>query len=252
MPALVSREILDVRVDATNYREATRKIVDWGAEGRSCYVCLATVNNIMQARESVEYRRVMREAALVTSDGMPLVWILRWLGVAAATRVYGPDLTPLVLKAAADAGIPVGFYGASPAVLARLLAVVARRFPTLKVAYSFAPPFRDLTPQEDALIVDALRASGVRILFVGLGSPKQDRWMHTHQGSIQAVMLSVGAAFDFLAGTKPQAPRWMQRGGLEWLFRLLAEPRRLSRRYLSQNPKFVVLALRQLLRRPQT
>src|SRR5713226_577255 len=132
-----SREILNVRVDATSYTEATRQIVDWAIEGRSCYVCLGAVNNIMEARDSVDYRRVMREAALVTSDGMPLVWILRRLGVVAATRVYGPDLTPLVLQGAAEAGIPVGFYGASPVVLARLLEVVAERFPALKVAYSF-------------------------------------------------------------------------------------------------------------------
>src|SRR5712692_6182693 len=128
---LASREILDVRVNATSYAEATRQIVDWAIEGRSCYVCLASVNNIMEARDSAHYRAVMREAALVTSDGMPLVWLLRRLGIPGATRVYGPDLTPLVLEAAATEGIPVGFLGGSPAVLDRLLGVVAERFPAL-------------------------------------------------------------------------------------------------------------------------
>src|SRR5258708_6849499 len=122
--SLASREILGVRVDATNYRDATRQVIDWAREAHSCYVCVASVNNIMEARDSVEYRTVMREAALVTADGMPLVWMLRRLGVDRATRVYGPDLTPLVLEAAAAAGIPVGFYGGGSAALARLLAVV--------------------------------------------------------------------------------------------------------------------------------
>jgi N-acetylglucosaminyldiphosphoundecaprenol N-acetyl-beta-D-mannosaminyltransferase len=247
-PVLLSRQILDVRVDATSYPQATRQIIDWAREGRSCYVCLATVNNIMEARDSAEYRAVMRDAALATADGMPLVWALRRLGIPGATRVYGPDLTPLVLEAAADAGIPVGFFGGSPPVLERLLDVATQRFPALKIAYSCAPPFRPLTPSEDAEISTAIQAAGVRILFVGLGSPKQDRWMHAHQGSIPAVMLGVGAAFDFLAGTKPQAPRWMQRNGMEWVFRLIAEPRRLWRRYFRQNPRFCLLAIVQLLR----
>jgi N-acetylglucosaminyldiphosphoundecaprenol N-acetyl-beta-D-mannosaminyltransferase len=126
--------------------------------------------------------------------------------------------------------------------------VAAARFPDLRITYAYAPPFRSLTPEEDDEVVRAIRKAGVRILFVGLGSPKQDRWMHAHHGRIAAVMLGVGAAFDFLAGTKPQAPRWMQARGLEWLFRLCTEPRRLWRRYVSQNPRFAFLALTQLIR----
>ena len=173
--------------------------------------------------------------------------MLRGLGCRSATRVYGPDLTPLVLQAAADAGIPVGFYGGTDAVLARLVALMRRRFPRLQVAYAEAPLFRTLSREEDARTVDSMNRAGVRILFVGLGTPKQDRWMHAHKDRVQAVMLGVGAAFDFLAGEKPQAPRWMQSSGLEWAFRLATEPRRLGRRYLTQNPKFVFLALAQLL-----
>ena len=237
-----------MRVDATNYAEATERILAWAGEGRSCYACVAAVNNIMEARASREYQTVMREAALVTSDGMPLVWALRALGVRDATRVYGPDLMPGVLESAARHGVPVGFYGGSKAVLNALLRKTAIRFPGLRVAYAWSPPFRALAPEEDAAQVQAMNDAGVRILFVGLGSPKQDRWMHAHQCNIHAVMLGVGAAFDFLAGAKPQAPRWMQRSGLEWLFRLSTEPLRLGPRYLSQNPRFAVLALAQLLR----
>jgi N-acetylglucosaminyldiphosphoundecaprenol N-acetyl-beta-D-mannosaminyltransferase len=243
-----SRHILNVRVDATTYADATARVIAWAQETRSCYVCLATVNSIMEAHGSREYQRVMREADLVTSDGMPLVWLLRGLGVAGASRVYGPDLTITVLAAAAGRGIPVGFYGGSEPVLARLVDEVQRRYPHLKIAYACAPPFRALTETEDHQTTRAIEASGARILFVGLGGAKQDYWMHMHHRRIHCVMLGVGAAFDFIAGTKPQAPRWMRHSGLEWVFRLATEPRRLWRRYLSRNPHFAVLALAQLAR----
>jgi len=242
------RTILGVRVHATTYQDATQRIVDWAREKHSGYVCCAAVNNIMEARRSSEYQAVMDQADLVTSDGMPLVWMLRCLGARSATRVYGPDLVPLVLKAAADAGIPVGFYGGTAPLLMNLVALIKFRFTRLQVAYAEAPPFRTLTPEEDRRTTLAIRDAGVRILFVGLGSPKQDCWMHAHKDCVQAVMLGVGAAFDFLAGAKPQAPRWMQSSGLEWVFRLATEPRRLWRRYLTQNPRFVILALAQILR----
>ena len=243
-----SREILHVRVDATTCADATARVLAWARKRRSCYVCLATVNNIMEARTWREYQRVMRQADLVTSDGMPLVWLLRWLGVPHAERVYGPDLVPLVLADAAKQGVPVGFYGGLPSTLPNLLRSFTTRFPQLNVGYAWAPPFRALSRDEDQKAVQAINDAGVRILFVGIGSPKQDYWMHAHKGCVNAVMLGVGAAFDFLAGTKPQAPRWMQRSGLEWLFRLCTEPRRLWRRYLSQNPRFAILALTQLVR----
>ena len=243
------RAILRVRIDATSYADATERVLDWARRGESRYVCCAAVNNIMEARKSADYRTVMDQADLVTSDGMPLVWMLRWLGAHPATRVYGPDLTNTLLEAAGDAGIPVGFYGGTQAVLDRLVSVAKRRYPRLEVAYAEAPPFREATPEEDRRTMRAIEDAGVRILFIGLGSPKQDRWMHAHKDRVRGVMLGVGAAFDFLAGAKPQAPGWMQASGLEWMFRLASEPRRLWRRYLTQNPKFVVLAATQLLLR---
>ncbi len=243
-----SRYILNVRVDATTYADATARVIAWAQEARSSYVCLATVNAIMEAHGSGEYQRVMREADLVTSDGMPLVWLLRGLGVAGASRVYGPDLTIAVLCAAAEHGIPVGFYGASEPVLARLVETVQQRFPDLRIGYAYSPPFRALTADEDEEATRAIEDSGARILFVGLGGAKQDCWMHAHHGRIRCTMLGVGAAFDFIAGTKPQAPRWMQQSGLEWIFRLGTEPRRLWRRYLPRNPHFAILALAQLAR----
>ena len=245
---LESRRILGVRVDATSYSDATHGILEWASQRRSCYVCLGTVNHIMEARESPQFRAVMERADLVTADGMPLVWLLRRLGIPRAPRVYGPDLMIALLGAAAAAGVPVGFYGGSDAVLERLLERAEQRWPHLNIAFAEAPPFRPPTFDEDQRTVREINQSGARILFVGLGTPKQDRWMYEHRGRLQAVMLGVGAAFDFFTGAKPQAPRWMQRRGLEWLFRLAAEPGRLSRRYLRQNPRFAILAIAQLLR----
>jgi N-acetylglucosaminyldiphosphoundecaprenol N-acetyl-beta-D-mannosaminyltransferase len=246
---MIFRHILGMRVDATSYPEAAQRITGWARAAESRYVCVATVNNVMEACDSPEFRRIMNEADLVTPDGMPLVWGLRRLGVPHASRVYGPDLTPVVLGAAEQAGLPVGFYGSTPEVLGKLKDALGRRFPRLIAPYWFAPPFRPLTEQEDAAIVQAIRRSQVRILFVGLSTPKQERWMASHRGRLPAVMIGVGAAFDFLAGTKRQAPGWMQASGLEWLFRLASEPRRLWRRYLKHNPRFAVLFARQLLAR---
>ncbi len=241
------RFIIGAKVHRTSYDHTSGLVLEWAVQRSSRYVCVATVFNVMQAYDSASFRRATNEADLVTPDGMPLVWGLKLLGCPDATRVYGPDLTPIVLRMASENNLPVGLYGGSPAVLERLQEVIANRFPTLQVVFALSPPFRPLTPDEDEEIVASINRSGARILFIGLGTPKQDYWMAEHRGRVQAVMLGVGAAFDFLAGAKPQAPRWMMRAGLEWLFRLATEPRRLWKRYLRDNPRFVVLFTLQLL-----
>jgi N-acetylglucosaminyldiphosphoundecaprenol N-acetyl-beta-D-mannosaminyltransferase len=239
--------IVGMKVSSTDYAHASGAVQKWAQHGASKYVCVASVNNVMEAYDSAEFQRVMNQADLVTPDGIPVVWGLRLLGHKDASRVYGPDLTPILLRMAAETGLPVGFYGGAPEVLKRLLEVVAKRFPAVHVAYSFSPPFRPLTPEEDEQVTDAINAAGVRILFIGLNTPKQDYWMAAHKGRVQAVMIGVGAAFDYLAGSKRQAPRWMMPLGLEWLFRLSTEPRRLWKRYLKHNPRYVVLLALQLL-----
>ena len=246
---LESRSILGMRVDATSCHDAARRILAWAGRGESRYVCAASVNNVMEAYDADEFRSIMNEADLVTPDGMPLVWGLRALGVGYAKRVYGPDLTPAVLAGAERGRLPVGFYGGSEENLRRLLEVLRNRFPGLRTVYSFAPPFRPVTAAEDDRIAGEIRASGCRLLFVGLSTPKQERWMAAHRGRIGAVMLGVGAAFDFLAGVKRQAPPWLRETGLEWLFRLATEPRRLWRRYLKHNPRFAALFVCELLER---
>jgi len=239
--------ILGTRVDPTSYHEATAVIADWAAHNLSKYVCVATVSQVMEGHDEPAFQAVMNEADLVTPDGMPLVWGLRLLGCKGATRVYGPDLTPIVLARAAADGLPVGFYGGSPEVLKQFVQVMTARFAELQIVYAYSPPFRALTPEEDHRIVREINSSGARILFVAIGNPRQELWMAAHRGKVQGVMLGVGAAFDFLAGAKPQAPRWMMRIGTEWIFRLVTEPRRLWKRYLKHNPRFVLLFLLQLL-----
>jgi N-acetylglucosaminyldiphosphoundecaprenol N-acetyl-beta-D-mannosaminyltransferase len=241
------RFIVGSRVHGTSYAHATSLVQTWASQNLSRYVCVATVNNVMEAWDSPQFMAVTNNADLVTPDGMPLVWGLRLLGHPGASRVYGPDLTPIVLQMAMENGIPVGFYGGSQAVLDRLQSVIRERFPKIRIAYAYSPPFRPLTEEEDTEVIQAINNSGARILFIGLNTPKQDYWMAAHRGKVRAVMLGVGAAFDFLAGTKSQAPRWMMKCGLEWLFRLVTEPRRLWKRYLKHNPRFVMLFGLQLL-----
>jgi len=239
--------VLGMRVDATSLKDATHRALAWSKAGESRYVCVANVHMVMEAYDAPDFRRIVNAADLVTPDGMPLVWMLRRLGFPEQERVAGPDLTLRICEAASQEGVPVGFYGGTPEVLESLVTNLKRKYPTLKIAYAYSPPFRPLTPEEDTQVVEEINSSGTRILFVGLGCPKQERWMAAHKGRVQAVMIGVGAAFDFHAGRLPQAPAWMQRAGLEWLFRLLTEPRRLWRRYAKHNPRFVILALMQLL-----
>jgi N-acetylglucosaminyldiphosphoundecaprenol N-acetyl-beta-D-mannosaminyltransferase len=245
---VVATLVLGTRVDATTYADASRRILEWARSTESRYVCVASVNNVMVAREDPTFLGTMNDADLVTPDGMPLVWALRWLGIPTATRVRGTDLMIAVLGRAAEAGIPVGVYGGNPRTLERLIDRLRTAWPALDLAYVHSPPFRPLTPEEEERTVSDIGASGARILFVGLGCPKQEEWMARHRGQVPAVMIGVGAAFAFLSGEKKQAPGAMQQAGLEWLFRLVTEPRRLWRRYLRQNPAFMGLLALQVAR----
>ena len=243
-----SRAVLGLRVDATSYADAAERVMAWADEDRGRYVCVANVHMTMEAWDDPDFRRAVNDADLVTPDGMPLVWALRQLGAPEASRVYGPTLTLHVCEAAAQAGVPVGMYGGRPEAVEGLVANLRARYPGLQVAFKESPPFRALTPEEDEQVMRRIRGSGARVLFVGLGCPKQERWMAEHRQRLPLVQLGVGAAFDFHAGLVRQAPPTLQRLGLEWAFRLAMEPRRLARRYVRHNPRFVWLFARQLLR----
>lgn len=236
-----------MRVHGTSYAHAARQIVAWAQNRSSRYVCVANVHVVMEAHDDPQFRDLINEADLVTPDGMPLVWTLRLLGIQEAKRVYGPDLTLHVCRAAASAAIPIGLYGGTPDSLADFAAALQRWFPDLQIGCTIAPPFRPLTPEEDAAYTQQIIDSGVQILFVGIGCPKQERWMAGHKRRIPAVMIGVGAAFDFHSGRVQQAPPWIQRVGLEWAFRLLSEPRRLWKRYAKHNPRFLFFISSQLL-----
>ena len=241
-----TRSILGLNIATSSYEETVQKSIEWARNRESRALFFANVHVVMEAFDNARFRESINRADMINPDGMPLVWALRALGEPLASRVYGPDAMVAMLRSAASSRIPVGFYGGSESALDLLLSTVRERFPDLEITFSMSPPFRPLTPEEDAGIVDAIADSGARILFVGLGCPKQEAWIMDHVGRVPAVMFGVGAAFDFLAGSKPQAPRWMMRSGLEWIFRFMHEPRRLAGRYLKHNPRFVALFLQQL------
>jgi N-acetylglucosaminyldiphosphoundecaprenol N-acetyl-beta-D-mannosaminyltransferase len=242
-------DILGVNVAVSNYDELVRHCTEWGRAGESRSVCFATVHMLMEAYDAPAFRVKLNSADMINPDGMPLVWGLRALGNHSASRVYGPDATEALLRCAQNSEIPIGFYGGSEATLNQLVERVKDRYPGIRIVFTLSPPFRTLSETEDNSIVKQIADSGARFLFIGLGCPKQENWIIDHQGRVGAVMLAVGAAFDFLAGTKPQAPRWMMRNGLEWVFRLASEPRRLAGRYLRHNPRFVAQFFFQWMKR---
>lgn len=235
-------------IHLTSYDCACERISQWVHQHRSCYIIAANVHVVMTAFWQPDYRRVVNEAALVTPDGMPIVMALRWLGHSKATRVYGPDLMLHCCQTAAQAKLPIYLYGSTPDTLAKLQDNLRLRYPNLEISGVYSPPFRPLTPEEEQQDIDRIHQSGARIVFVSLGCPKQEEWMARQQGKLNAVMIGVGAAFGFHSNTVHQAPRWMMALGLEWLYRLATEPRRLWKRYAINNPAFVLLFSLQLIR----
>jgi N-acetylglucosaminyldiphosphoundecaprenol N-acetyl-beta-D-mannosaminyltransferase len=246
--------ILGVGVSTINMPMALEAIDGWIAtRSKGHYVCVTGVHGVMECQRDPDLRRIHNRASLVTPDGMPLVWINKLRGNRFVSRVYGPDL----MLAVCERGLAPGkdrlayrhfLYGGKPGLVDRLSQRLQQRFPGLCVAGTHSPPLRTCTPEEDEQIVNTINAARPDIVWVGLSTPKQERWLAAHAASLQvSALIGVGAAFDFLAGAKPQAPRWIQRSGFEWLFRLLSEPRRLWRRYLINNPRFVLLSLAQAL-----
>lgn len=236
-----SISVLGMCLDPLNPTEACSQVLAWAAKAESRFICHANVHMTMEAWDASTLQAVFNSSDLTLPDGMPLVWGLKLLGAKQARQVRGGDLMLLVCERAAAAGVPVALYGGRGEYADDLACFLRSTYPDLRLACFIVPPFRPVTEEEDASYVRELNDSGARIVFVGLGCPKQELWMAEHRGKVNAVMIGVGAAFDFFAGRTKQAPVWMQRGGLEWLFRLLSEPRRLWKRYLKHNPRFVLL-----------
>jgi N-acetylglucosaminyldiphosphoundecaprenol N-acetyl-beta-D-mannosaminyltransferase len=239
--------VLGIHVDQTSYAEASEQIMAWARAGQGRSVVAANVHVLMEALDSTEMKAAVNAADLVVPDGMPLVWVLRLKGARWQTRVYGPSLMRETLQAAAREDLPVGLYGSTKPVLDSLVARISQECHGLRVVFQESPPFGEVVGLASHDTVARIKNSQARILFIGLGCPKQELWMASQREAIPAVMVGAGAAFDFLAGAKRQAPRWMQRIGMEWLFRLMQEPRRLWKRYLYHNPRFLALAAAELL-----
>jgi N-acetylglucosaminyldiphosphoundecaprenol N-acetyl-beta-D-mannosaminyltransferase len=239
-------DVLGAPIDVVYWGGAVATLLRWAAAGESRYVCACNVHSVVTAQRDVTLAASVRGADMVLPDGAPVAWLMRESGVTAQQRVSGPDLMWRFFAAAAPYGESIFLYGSSPDTLARLSARISQTFPGLRIAGTHSPPYRTLTAEEDRAVVDMINASGATTVWVSLGCPKQEVWMAEHRGRVKAVLIGVGAAFGFHAGTTRRAPVWMRRLSLEWLHRLLSEPRRLFRRYLTTNTVFMIAALRQL------
>ena len=238
-------DVLGVPISAIDLPAAVAELGNWIANGAREYVTVTNVHFVMEAQRDPALFDVAERAGMVTPDGMPMVWSCRWAGQRHVNRVYGPDL----VQAAASAGVEPGwshyFYGGLDGAADDLAARLAADNPGLRVAGTNEPPFRADVAREDDDVIDRINRSGADIVWVGMSCPKQERWMALNRDAIDApVLVGVGAAFDLLTGRVKQAPRWMQRSGFEWLYRLAREPRRLARRYLRTNPRFVTSIVR--------
>ena len=238
--------ILGVQVSAINMKLALEQVEIWLAERTPNYICVAPAHSIMECVNDPALLPIFNAAGMVTPDGMAVVWLLILKGQKQVGRVYGPDL----LAAASEHGLPKGyrhyFYGGAPGVAEKLVEKLSKHFPNLQVAGILTPPFRPMSPAEDEEVIRQINSAQADIIWVGLSSPKQELWMHAHLGKLNApLMVGVGAAFDFLSGTKPHAPLWIQRNGFEWLFRFASEPARLWPRY-RQYPRFIFLVIAEM------
>lgn len=238
-------DIMGVHVAVTDMEAALRLLQQNLDLWRGEYICVANVHTTVTAHRDPDYLRVQNGSIMVLPDGGPLSKYSRAHGYPQAQRVTGPDLMRRVLAASAEHGWTHYFYGSTPETLEKLRAVLAQRYPGAKIAGMYSPPFRALTPEEDAEDVARINAAAPDFVWVGLGAPKQERWMAAHKGRVHALMLGVGAAFDYEAGNIQRAPDWMQRHNLEWFYRLMQDPGRLFGRYLSTNLRFLAWAARQ-------
>lgn len=247
--------VLGAQIDVMSWDTAMERLLGWAHANESRYVTICNVHVVVSASRDAAYQGIINRSDMATPDGAPVAWMLRKQGFSSQARISGPDLMWALCERAAMENLPVYFYGSTEATLALLEKRLLAAFPRLQMTME-SPPFRTLTVEEDAAGVERINSSGAGIVFVGLGCPKQERWMADHRERValdasplrvKAVMIGVGAAFDFHAGTVQRAPAWMRDNGLEWLHRLASEPGRLWKRYLVTNTLFILGAARQLL-----
>jgi len=247
---MIRQKIVTMDVDVTSLSLSVGKVLNLINLHKGAYVCVSNVHMCMETFDSLSFRSVVNQAELVIPDGKPLSIAQKLLGHKNASQVRGQDIMNALCELSGKKNLNIGFYGgSSDSILELVQSNLTKQYPDIKITYSFSPPFRALTDEEDAKVIEEINNTNVDILFVGIGCPKQEIWMAEHKEQLHCVMLGVGAAFDFIAGNKKHAPRWVQRIGLEWLFRLLSEPKRLWKRYLKQNPRFIWYFTMQLLGR---
>jgi N-acetylglucosaminyldiphosphoundecaprenol N-acetyl-beta-D-mannosaminyltransferase len=245
---MVKAKIITMDVDVTAIQPAVDNVLELVSAESGAYVCVSNVHMCMEVFDSVSFRDVVNGADLVIPDGKPLSIAQKLLGHKNAAQVRGQDIMNALCELSGDKSLNIGFYGgSSEAILDLVKSNLLAQYPDIKISYAFSPPFRPLSDAEDEASVSEINAAKVDILFVGIGCPKQEIWMAEHKDKLNCVMLGVGAAFDFVAGNKSHAPRWVQNIGMEWLFRLCSEPGRLWKRYLRQNPRFVWYFMQQWL-----
>jgi N-acetylglucosaminyldiphosphoundecaprenol N-acetyl-beta-D-mannosaminyltransferase len=243
---LPTLDVISYPITASPRNSQLRTILDWAEKRLSKVVCVANVHMLMEARWHLDFDCVLRNADLVVPDGMPLVWMIRWMGFKDQDRVAGLDVLTGVCELAQATGVGVYFLGSEANVLEQMRLRLNQEFPELSIAGMEPLPFRPLTMAEDEALIERVNDSGAGVVLVALGCPKQEHWMATHQYKINAVMIGLGAAFLVYAGIYQRAPEWIREAGLEWLYRLIQEPRRLWKRYAATIPPFVYLALKQL------
>jgi N-acetylglucosaminyldiphosphoundecaprenol N-acetyl-beta-D-mannosaminyltransferase len=246
-----TRHVIGLPVTALVFDAQMTLILDWAKQNLSKAVCIANVHMLIEAHRDTHFASVLERADLVTPDGMPLVWMLKLLGASKQDRVAGLDVLQALCDRVRTAGVSVFFLGSQSTILGQMRQRLDQEFPDLPIAGMEPLPFRPLTRTEDEELVQKLNQSGAGIIFVSLGCPKQERWIAEHKDRINAVMIGLGGAFPVYAGLQKRAPNFVRSSGLEWLYRLLQEPKRLWGRYSSTIPLFIWLALKQLFTLPR-
>lgn len=239
-----TNRILGVNIAITNMQDTVKLIVEQIDELQGNFICLSNVHTTVMSQKDEEYRNIQNSAFLALPDGSPLSLVQRLRGYRMAEQVAGPDLMAELWKATENTEISHYFYGSTPETIEALEKNLKKEYPGIKIAGMEAPPFRPLTEAEDAEAVARINQSGAAIVWVGLGAPKQEKWMYEHRGKVNALMLGVGAGFDFHAGTVKRAPAWMRKHYLEWLYRLIQDPKRLWKRYVQTNGKFLLISVK--------
>ena len=245
---MTHQQLIKLNLSLGSFQDFVNNIVALGQRKQSSYVCVANVHSCIETYQDDTFAQVVKQADIVTPDGMPLVKALSWLYGIKQDKVSGPDLMPVLLQASEKQGLKVYFYGSTDEVLDKLKDFCQVNYPKLSIAGMYSPPFRVLTEAETQTEVQQINESGANIVLVALGCPKQERWMANMKGKINAVMVGVGGAFPMLVGVQKRAPLWMQRNSLEWFYRLAQEPRRLFKRYFITNNLFIFLVFKEKIK----